>query len=355
MSTTDAEKSTLSARTRYNLILCAWTTAVFTVIAAIGGYFVAASFDEVSPFWGSAQGIFIGVTISLSNSIIFTFYLEGPAGQWVKRLPFLAVIMIRSLVILVIVMTAVRLSPVLLPPLSNSGFSWFDIETSAAVILSCFAIFLFSLMVEINRLLGQGVLGNFVRGRYHQPREEDLTFLYIDVVGSTSIAERVGPTAFHAILDGFARDLSDVVLEHGGKIHKYVGDGIIITWPATNSASVLLAINCFFSFRQKIENRRAHYQNDLGYYPEFRGALHGGTVVVGEMGDMKREIVYLGDTVNTVARILSLAGDLKENFLSSTQMLENVMLPKELVARELGSTPLRGRELSVELTSLSLV
>lgn len=352
MPTTNVDKPTLSARTRYNLILCAWTTSVFTVICAIGGYFVAASFDEVSPFWGSAQGIFIGVTIGLSNSLIFTFYLEGSAGQWVKRLPFLAVILIRSLVILLIVMTAIRLSPILLPPLSNSGFSWFDLETSAAVILSCFAIFLFSLMVEINRLLGQGVLGNFVRGRYHQPNEEDLTFLYIDVVGSTGIAERVGPTAFHAILDSFARDLSDVVLEYGGKIHKYVGDGVIITWPAKDASSTLPAIKCFFAFKQKIESRLEHYQTDLGYFPEFRGALHAGTVVVGEMGDVKREIVYLGDTVNTVARILSMAGDMKESFLVSNKVLGEIKLPEDLTDKNLGPTHLRGRQHAIELTSL---
>lgn len=251
-------------------------------------------------------------------------------------------------------MASIRLAPLVFPPLSDGVFDWFDRDTFFAVVASCFAIFCFSLMTEISHLLGQGVLGNFFRGRYHQPREENLTFLYIDIIGSTGIAERVGPMAFHAMLDRFARDLSDIVLECGGKIHKYVGDGIMVTWSAGERATARRAIDCYFMFKEKIEGRREQYISAFGQCPDFRGALHGGPVVVGEMGDLKREIVYLGDTFNTTARILSLAGERGEDLLVSSDTLKGAAVPDTLTAEALGATHLRGRVLPIELSAVSL-
>src|SRR3546814_12401672 len=45
------------------------------------------------------------------------------------------------------------------------------------------------------------------------------------------------------------------------------------------------------------------YQQEFGLVPGFRAGLHGGSIVAGECGDDKREIVYFGDTINTAARI----------------------------------------------------
>lgn len=343
-----------SARVRSSLKSYGWATLVFSTICGLGGYRVANIYGVVTPLWGLAQGAFIGVFIGSSYAGIYTFYLESPRGHWFRQLPFLATMTMRFLVTLLIVMLSIRLAPIIFPHLSDGNFSWMDKDTSSAVILASLAVFIFSLVTEISRLLGRGVLGNFVRGRYHHPREEDLTLLYIDIIGSTGMAERIGPTAFHALLDTFARDLGEVVLEHGGQIHKYVGDGIIVTWPDVSETSRNSAIECYFEFKSKIAHRSKYYASKFGQAPEFRGALHGGTVVVGEMGDLKREIVYLGDPVNTVSRILSMAGERQEDFLVSTEMLNTLELPEELTARRLGSSNLRGRKVSIELSSLSL-
>ena len=58
-------------------------------------------------------------------------------------------------------------------------------------------------------MLGQGVLRNFISGTYHRPHEEDRIFLFIDVIGSTGIAESIGAIKFHALLDQFFYDLTD--------------------------------------------------------------------------------------------------------------------------------------------------
>ena len=53
----------------------------------------------------------------------------------------------------------------------------------------------FNLLYGVNDLLGQGVLFNFVAGRYRRPRVEERVLLFIDMESSTAIAERLGARA----------------------------------------------------------------------------------------------------------------------------------------------------------------
>ena len=57
-------------------------------------------------------------------------------------------------------------------------------------------------------LLGQNVILNCITGHYHRPRPEQRVFLFIDIEGSTTLAERLGDLAFHRLVDRFVIDLS---------------------------------------------------------------------------------------------------------------------------------------------------
>lgn len=57
-------------------------------------------------------------------------------------------------------------------------------------------------------MLGQNVLLNCITGHYHRPRPEQRVFLFIDIEGSTTLAERLGDLAFHRLVDRFVIDLS---------------------------------------------------------------------------------------------------------------------------------------------------
>src|SRR3546814_2461537 len=85
--------------------------------------------------------------------------------------------------------------------------------------------------MEMAQLLGPGVLGDLMRGRYHQPRRENRLFVFFDMRGSTAIAERIGDVTFHRLLNRFFIDLTEAVLPWHGIVHKYVGDELLVTWP----------------------------------------------------------------------------------------------------------------------------
>lgn len=52
------------------------------------------------------------------------------------------------------------------------------------------------------------MLLNCITGHYHRPRPEQRVFLFIDIEGSTNLAERLGDLAFHRLVDRFVIDLS---------------------------------------------------------------------------------------------------------------------------------------------------
>jgi adenylate cyclase len=83
--------------------------------------------------------------------------------------------------------------------------------------------------------------------------------------------------------------------------------------------------------------------------PGFKAGLHVGPVTGGEIGDIKRDIVFHGDTINTAARIRSECGPLGVNLLLSAEVFQRLPGEKGLTAAPIGRIRLRGKETDVEL------
>ena len=91
------------------------------------------------------------------------------------------------------------------------------------------------------------------------------------------------------------------------------------------------------------------YTAQFRVVPSFHAALHIGAVVTGEMGDIRREIVYLGDTVNTTARIEKACKELGEPILASGELIARLDLPISMAAKSLRRIRLPGKAEEVEL------
>jgi adenylate cyclase len=76
-------------------------------------------------------------------------------------------------------------------------------------------------------------------------------------------------------------------------------------------------------------------------------------LIVGEMGDVKREIVMLGDTMNTTARIEGVCRTMQKDYIASASALEATLLPAGVRAQSLGPVALRGKESGTELFALT--
>jgi adenylate cyclase len=160
--------------------------------------------------------------------------------------------------------------------------------------------------------------------RYHSPRvvdrileagddaglgfvvqEREITVLFADVVGFTGIAERLGPIAAAALLNGFFGVMTEVLFEHEGTLDKFIGDAILATFgaPLTQPDHAQRAL------RSAVEMRRAlHRFNQASGGPplQMRIGVNSGEALVGDIGaPRRREFTVLGDVVNVASRLES--------------------------------------------------
>ncbi len=209
--------------------------------------------------------------------------------------------------------------------------------------------FIFSLVFIVVILFGLQIIllvgkGNFIRliiGSYHQPREISRIFMFADIKNSTSIAEKLSNKAFSSLIRDFYYDISDAIFMFGGQIYQYVGDEIVIVWPFKNKDSS--CIKCFFKMQEIIDQNKSNYQSKYGVVPEFKAGIHGGKVIVTEIGKQKKEIVYHGDVVNTTSRIEGKCNELGQKILVSEDVLNNVDLDQEFTVEKKGNIELRGK------------
>ena len=107
-----------------------------------------------------------------------------------------------------------------------------------------------------------------------------------------------------------------------------------------------------FVARELIERRRESYVGRYGAVPAFRTALHFGEIVAGEIGNVRREIAYVGDTLNVAARMLEATKSTGRDVLVSADLLKRAALPAGLKAEPLPTLTVRGREAPLAIAAL---
>jgi adenylate cyclase len=209
-------------------------------------------------------------------------------------------------------------------------------------------------ILQMNRMIGANVLGYFVAGIYHRPRLEERIFLFLDLANSTQLAERLGSDRFFELLRRFVDDLSEPVLATNGEIYQYAGDEVVITWPMATGLHAANCIRCFFAIGQAISSKSASYERDFGLVPSFRGGLHGGAVTAGELGDLRQQIVFVGDILNTAARLEEYAKRQDLELVVSHAVLARLKLPPGIESVSVGDLALRGKEAGVAAYRLAV-
>ena len=207
--------------------------------------------------------------------------------------------------------------------------------------------------LQMNRMIGANVLRYFLAGRYHRPTAEERIFLFLDLEGSTALAERLGSARYFELLRRFVDDLTDPIVASRGEIYQYAGDEVVVTWRLADGVRAASCVRCFFWGRDAVAREAARYTRDFGTVPRFRGGLHGGTVTAGELGDLRRQIVFVGDILNTAARLEEYAKREGLDLVVSDSLLRRLELPPGVLARRCGELELRGKEAPVAAYSLS--
>ena len=102
-----------------------------------------------------------------------------------------------------------------------------------------------------------------------------------------------------------------------------------------------------------LENRHQRYLKRFGVAPTFKAGMHIGPVTTGEIGALKKEIVFTGDVLNTTARIQGLCHQYQSDLLLSRRLTEQLDLNEDFTVISLGDLQLRGKSEVVEVVSVS--
>lgn len=206
---------------------------------------------------------------------------------------------------------------------------------------------------EVSENLGWEVLHNFFTGKYHRPIEEERIFMFLDMKSSTTIAEQLGHIRYFELLKSYYADLSAPVIKYGGEIYQYVGDELVVSWKMKNGITNHNCIRCFFAMKAAIHAQSATYKSQFGQVPAFKAGFHYGRVTTGEIGVIKKDIIFTGDVLNTSARIQGLCNHYEVDILISAELVRHLNLDKsDFQLKSMGENELRGREQKLELFTL---
>ena len=195
---------------------------------------------------------------------------------------------------------------------------------------------------------GHGMFGPYLTGKYFKPVTEDMVVMFLDLKDSTHIAEELGAERYFMFLNKVFEVATSPILNTSGRVHSYVGDEIIITWNQTDAAQDANCLQCFWLIEEVLSQQSAAFQSAYGVTPSFKAGVNAGTVVAGEVGVIKREVVYSGDVLNTAARIRGMCSEVNRDLLVS-ESVRDILNSRDIDFDDMGSFELRGKAKPVKV------
>lgn len=223
-----------------------------------------------------------------------------------------------------------------------------------------FALFplghLITFIRSVHKKFGSRVFINTLLGKYQDPREEDLVFMFVDLKNSTTICEELGNVKYSSFIKDYYKLLSNCCEENHGEIYQIAGDGAFLTWKTSACRHKARPLNCFFDFKEALLHTQKKFLRRYGVIPSFKAAAHCGKVISAEVGNFGSEMAYHGDVLNTTSRIQSLCSKLGQDFLISEDFFAKLPLPlpHKFVCTKAGSFELRGKKNAILIFSLQI-
>lgn len=216
----------------------------------------------------------------------------------------------------------------------------------------------------VERRFAQGALGKYLPADIAQEiidhpekltlsgAKHQLYILFSDLEGFTKLSHQIAPEMVAKVLNDYLDRLSQVVLDHGGVIDKYVGDAVVAFWGAPiarpdDAEKAARAGYALYQAGERFRRDMAAADPSLPKIGKTRVGLHYGEAVVGNFGGERRiQYTALGDAMNTAARLESANKSLGSCIMASREFAERSGLDWW---RPMGRVVLRGRATAVEL------
>ena len=311
--------------------------------------YVAPTFAQ-NVFWATFGAILISVLMTFTD-IIFSKFLN-------KIRSFTKVVLTKSMIYILVISSTIIISMSIgffintNPDIKFTELLFSNMSLSI-FFYSMFTSLFISFLEQVNRKFGPGILLSILIGKYYNPRAEKRIFMFLDLKSSTSHAEKLGHIRFSQLIQTCFQLLNEIVLKYNAEIYQYAGDEVILTWKWANGIRDQNCLKLFYNFRRLLKNQQDNFLKKYDLIPEFKAGVNGGEVTVVEIGDIKREIVYHGDVLNTGARIQEKCNEYNSSLLISHDLYKVFKSNENFRFDAIGAISLKGKERPVGLFRVS--
>lgn len=195
----------------------------------------------------------------------------------------------------------------------------------------------------INRILSVAATDNTI-----DAQEMETTIVFSDIVGFTSMAEKMEPPRVALLLNEYFSEMTDIIFKHDGTLDKFIGDAIMAIFgaPLPMEDHAVRAVRTALEMREKLEEMNEE-KFGKSHRLEVRLGINSGSVVAGDIGSPKRiEYTVLGNTVNIAQRLEASVAKPGQIVIGE----ETYKLVKDhFETQELGEFSLKGLEKSIQV------
>ena len=180
-----------------------------------------------------------------------------------------------------------------------------------------------------------------------------ITVLFSDIRGFTSISETLGPEDLVNLLNEFLEPMTEIILENGGMLDKYIGDAIMAVFNAPVDVDRHADRACFSALEmvKKTEEMNSIFSKEFGVDLRIGVGINTGEAVVGNMGSSLRfDYTAIGDTVNLASRLEGLNKVYKTDIIISQFTKER--LEGRFLTRKLDVVVVKGKREPVPIYEL---
>ena len=294
-----------------------WITLLDILAIVIIGVILGVSLPQVKALWGALIGGFFFFSILVLGKFLFE-----AQGVWMNNTyPLLNLVLVY---------------------LGVTGYQYMTEEMEKKKVRGAFQHYLSAPVVE-------EMLKNPEKLKLGGEKK-DLTVLFSDIRGFTSISERMTPEAMVKFLNEYLSRMTDVVFKYDGLLDKYIGDAIMAIWGAPLDQPDHAHRACTTALDMMAELRKLQKKWTAEGLPALNIGIgvNAGPMVVGNMGSNRRfNYTVIGDSVNTGSRLEGLNKVYRTNIIISEMIYERVS--GQFVVRELDLVRVKGKDEPVKI------
>jgi len=182
---------------------------------------------------------------------------------------------------------------------------------------------------------------------------KDITVLFSDIRGFTSMSESMKPEEVVGILNDYLTVMTDIILSNGGTIDKFIGDAIMAVFgaPIPYEDHAYRAAKTAIEMRKALKSLWSKWESENKKMFDIGIGISSGDAIVGNIGSERRtEYTAIGDTVNLGARIEPLNKEYNTHILISEFVYERIK--EKVKVSEIGKVKIRGKKVEIRLFEL---